>query len=400
MKIVLVWKDDYPWDIRVEKIGKTLVALGHETHILARNLRKNKTTEVVAGMIVHRLPPFQSDFLNKLSSIPAFFNPRWVWSLYRLCRRQSIDVIMVRDLPLMLAGLLVGKWLRIPVIFDMAELYSAMWTDLNKAEGRFSELILKNPLIGRTMEKIAIRYADHTFVVVEEAKTRLIEMGASEKTISIVSNTPSLKEFERLQKANRASDRWNGKIILLYHGHINSARGLETIIHAIPALVEKCDNLVLVLIGDGDGLIPFKALCSQLKLGQHVEFTGWLGFEQIPTLISAATICVIPHLATEHKQTTIPNKLFDYMACGKAVIVSDAKPLKRIVEEEKCGMVFASGNCRSFTDAATTLLVNPALRQEMGGHGLEAVRRRYHWEYDAEIVKNRIEQLPHKNTSH
>lgn len=393
MKIALVWKDDYPWDIRVEKIGKALASFGHETHILARNLKKNKTEEVVDGMIVHRLPPLRSDFLNTLSSIPAFFNPRWVWSLYRLCTRQLIDMIIVRDLPLMLSGLLVGRLLRIPVIFDMAELYSAMWADLNAAEGRWSDYVLKNPRVGKALERIAVKHADHTLVVVEEAKSRLIEMGASESKISIVSNTPSLKEFERLHRAGQADGRWHGKIVLLYHGHINSARGLETIIQAMPALAAKFDNVMLALIGDGDGLVPFKALSRQLKIEPHVEFTGWLGFEQIPSLIRAATICVIPHLATEHKQTTIPNKLFDYMACGKPVIVSDAGPLKRIVEEEKSGLVFVSGDEVSFIHAATQLIVNPSLRRTLGENGLAAVKRRYNWEHDTEILKNRIEQL-------
>jgi len=393
VKIALVWKDDYPWDIRVEKIGKTLVACGHETHILARNLKKNKTEEVVERMIVHRLPPLRSDFFNTLSSIPAFFNPRWVWSLYRLCKRQTIDLIIVRDLPLMLGGLLVGRLLHIPVVFDMAELYSAMWADLNKAEGRFSDYLLKNPRVGKALERIAVKYADHTLVVVEEAKARLIEMGAAEHKISIVSNTPSIKEFERLQPADQAVARWNGKIVLLYHGHVNTARGLETVIQSMPALVDQFKNLLLVLIGDGDGLIPFKILTKQLQLEQHIEFTGWLPFDQIPPLIKAATMCVIPHLATEHKQTTIPNKLFDYMACGKPVIVSDAGPLRRIVEEENSGLVFVSGDVNSFIQAATRMISDPSLRQQLGGNGLEAVKREYNWEHDAAILNKRLEQL-------
>ena len=81
------------------------------------------------------------------------------------------------------------------------------------------------------------------------------------------------------------------------------------------------------------------------------------------------------------------------MACGKPVIVSNAEPMKRIVEEERCGLVFGSGSVDSFVNAVTQLINNPSMAQEMGKRGLDAVSRRYNWEHDSLVLKEVIERF-------
>lgn len=396
MKIALVWKNDYPWDVRVEKFCKTLISFGHEVHIIARNLKRGKTEENSGGIIIHRIEPRNGNFLNTVTSIPAFFNPVWFATIHSVCKKNNIHLIIVRDLPLVVTGVIVGRRLAIPVVFDMAELYSAMWADLNRIGGfRPLNYILKNPLVGRYLERYSINSVDHTFVVIDEAKKALLELGADEKRVSIVSNTPDINEMEKLKMAGEEK-RWEGRTVLFYHGYINVGRGLEAVIRSMPQLIKKFKDLLLVLIGTGEGFEPFKDLCQELNVEKNIEFVGWLDFHQIPSMINEASICIIPHLATEHKNTTIPNKLFDYMACGKPVVVADAKPLKRIVEEERCGLVFESGSSESFIRIVTQMLQNPSLAQNMGENGYRAVKRRYNWEYDSRVLKHVIEDLKKK----
>jgi len=392
MKIAIIWKNDYPWDVRVEKIGTTLLAMGHEVHIIARNLRRERTVEGVGGMHVHRLNTWQSSVLNSMVSIPSIGNPLWLTKIHKVCVQHQIDLILVRDLPLLVNGVIVGKMLRIPVIFDMAEVYSAMWSDLNRARGfSLSTFLLKNPTIGKLLEKYAIRRADHTFVVVEEAKQYLMDLGIANEKISIVSNTPDLTALAWTENGETV-DKWPDKLILLYHGYINEGRGLEAVVRAIPELRRRFDNVLLVLIGAGDGLERFRELARRLNVTQHVVFMGWRKLEEIPTFIKAATICIVPHLATAHKDTTVPNKLFDYMACGKPVVVSDAKPLRRIVEEERCGLFFRSGDIDSFVEAVTRVARDASLAHQFGANGSAAVRARYNWANDSGVLKRVIKQ--------
>lgn len=395
MKIALVWKSDYPWDVRVEKMSNTLAAYGHEVHILATNYGRKMAEEKLNGSFIHRLLPFKSGFLNSLGSMPAFFNLRWTNFIYKTCKKNGIELIIVRDLPLVVNSALAAKALRVPVIFDMAELYSAMWHDQIK-DGEFilSNYFLKNPLIGKYLEKISVRLVDHTFAVVDEAKQALVGLGAKEDRISIVSNTPNLSKYEELK--GEMPPGWKNRKVLLYHGYINVGRGLEAVINAMPELSRRFNDILLVLIGEGEGVKTFQATCQRLGVERHVEFTGWLEFSKIPPLIRHSSICLVPHLATEHKNTTIPNKIFDYMSCKKPIIVSDAKPLKRIVEQEKCGAVFESGNPESFIKAVQSLLENPEAAKKMGENGYRAVINSYNWAMDAERMQKALESLSKK----
>lgn len=222
----------------------------------------------------------------------------------------------------------------------MAEDYPAMWFDVIRDKWfKPSNYIFKNPLMGRLLESYCIRNVSHIFVVVEESKNRLLNTG-SNKNITVVSNSPLLDNFSATPIAkNRFC--WDRNIVLSYVGYVNKARGLDLVISSLPALLKRFNNICFVIAGDGKYINQLKSLAKKLGITKHVIFLGWVTFTDIPYIISASDICVIPHWATSHKNTTIPNKLFDYMASCKPVVVSDAKPLKRIVEAENCGLVFS-----------------------------------------------------------
>ena len=92
---------------------------------------------------------------------------------------------------------------------------------------------------------------------------------------------------------------------------------------------------------------------------------------------------VVPHLATAHSDSTVPNKLFDYMAGGLAVLAVNARPLARIVGETGCGEVAASGDVDSMVRAVEALL-DEEYRFRCAEAGWRAVQVTYHWERDVE----------------
>ena len=393
MRIALVWKNDYPWDIRIAKISKALSSMGHEVHVISRNLQKKNTLENLNGIFIHRLNPISNNFLNNIISTPAFINPFWILSMYRLCKACKIEAIIIRDLPLVLNGIIVAKALRIPTIFDMAENYPALWTEvLQYKKNRFYSFFIKNPALAKYVERFCVNLVDRILVVVEEAKLHLIRIGADESKISVVSNTPDIAEMSILMNKTNPK-KWEEKLVLLYQGYVNKARGLGTVLKSIPKLLQEFNNLLVIIVGDGNDILDLKKMCEEMKIGNHVKFTGWIHFDEIPSMIKASDICIIPHRTSEHKNTTIPNKLFDYMACGKPVVVSNAKPLKRIVEEEQCGLVFESGDPESFTKAIKFMIHNPTIARDMGQRGRKAVERKYNWDNDTLVLKNAIDHI-------
>jgi glycosyltransferase involved in cell wall biosynthesis len=121
----------------------------------------------------------------------------------------------------------------------------------------------------------------------------------------------------------------------------------------------------------------------RLGLGpDDVTFHGYIPSHQAAlAIVAACHVGVVPHLANQWANTTIPNKLFDYMAAGLPVVVSSAPPLARIVSATGCGLVFEDRNPASLA-AALEALFEPERRANLGAAGRLAVQKRYHWESD------------------
>ena len=386
MIVCHVWDADYPWDVRVEKICDSLLKK-HEVHLVCRNSKRRARYEYAQGLHIHRLPCLPERFggLNGLIGFPAFFNPLWIYEIWKTVRRTKADVIVVRDLPLAWTALGVGRLLGLPVVLDMAENYPAMIQDIWDYQG-FSvvNFLVRNPSLIRLVERVSVRRCDHVLAVVEESRTRLMSLGVDSARTSLVINTPTSGRWVE-STCVRGADivRDPRSLTVLYLGLLEWARGIETAIRAIPLVRKRLPHVKLVIVGSGRHEADFKQVVAQLGLQDSVQFLGWLDYTKAIEVIKECDIGLVPHHATESWNTTIPNKLFDYMSMGKPVIVSNAKPTKRIVQEEKCGKVFEEQNAEDLSRAILEL-ENEFVRKEMGRNGREAVATKYNWAVDEE----------------
>jgi glycosyltransferase involved in cell wall biosynthesis len=383
MVIVKIWDADYPWDVRVEKVCHSLQKK-HRVHLVCRNTQRRRPYEEANGLFIHRLPALSAMFgrLNTLIGFPAFFNPLWVFAIWRTIRRSRADVILVRDLPLALAAVVLGRWFRIPVVLDMAENYPAMMEDVRANKGfSFVDFVIRNPSVVRAVEKLALRHVDRILVVVEESHDRLIEMGVQAQKISVVGNSPTMERFLHAIPESLPFHRTNEELVLIYLGLLEWPRGVETAILAIAEVRKKLLKVRLLILGSGRDEERFRALIKQLNLAEHIDCLGWVDYTKAMAYIAHADIGLVPHHATDSWNSTIPNKLFDYMSMGKPVIVSNAKPTQRIVQEERCGIVFQEQNSSDLARAILAL-ADRDLRDEQGKRGREAVVRTYNWPAD------------------
>ena len=101
---------------------------------------------------------------------------------------------------------------------------------------------------------------------------------------------------------------------------------------------------------------------------------------------------LVPHIANESWNSTIPNKLFDYMSHGLPVISSDARPAARIVRETGCGAVYESRDPLALVDAIVSML-DPVHRVECGLAGFAAVRDVYNWDLDGARLVEAVEAV-------
>lgn len=382
MIICKIWDADYPWDIRVEKVCRSLQTK-HRVHLVCRNSKRQPLDEELEGTSIHRLPflPHWLGPLNAAIGFPLFINPTWFLSIWATVRRTHAELILVRDLPLALTAVMVGRWFKIPVVLDLAENYPAMLQDrLRFTPTGLLGRLLRHPAPARLVEKLVLCLVDHVIVVVEESRDRLIEMGLSPNRITIVSNTPPLDRW-RLEDRPEAPSESREGIHLVYLGNLDGSRGIDTAIRAVRLLKDRGQHARLSIIGTGQNIDQFRCLAAQLGITDRVAIMGRQPFHSVQSIMAEAHVGVIPHYATNAWNTTIPNKLFDYMAIGKPVIVSSAKPTRRIVEETQCGLVFQDRDPGSLADTILAMCER-SVREGLGKRGKAAVRERFNWTVD------------------
>jgi glycosyltransferase involved in cell wall biosynthesis len=394
-----VWQGEYPWDVRVEKVARALTDAGYDTRIVARNRHCAPTTEPLPEGTVERLAPFPwiARSLDAALQLPAFANPRWVRHIARTARRTAPAVIVVRDLPLAPAAVWVGRRLRVPVILDMAENYPALLRD-NWAVGRQRpwDVIVRNPRAARLVEAYSLRHVDHVIVVVEESADRVANLGVPRERITVVSNTPPLERLSNTRPPVPSDAR--KRLEVVYLGILEIPRGLYEAIDAVRMLRAHSMAVRLTVVGTGRDAPLFHARARAAGLtAEDVRFTGYVSREEAMHAVATSDVGLLANHRTEQWQASIPNKLFDYMAAGLAVVTSDTAPCARIVRDTAAGEVFRAGDAADLARALERL-TDSSVRAAAGEAGRRAVLNRYNWERDSAVLLEVVDSLARRTS--
>lgn len=396
LRIIYVWDSDYPWDVRTEKVCAALTAAGHDVHIAARNRARQPLVERLSEGTVHRMPPLRwaGARLDALLGFPAFFSPRWRSLLGRTVQRVRPDLIIVRDLPLCPTAIATARRARVPILLDMAENYPAMMQLIYDAgRQRPVDYLVRNPRAVAAVERWCLRRLDGVLVVVEEMAERLVRMGVPRERITVVSNTPPAARAlaSAPTDARDASDA--APLRVVYLGLLEVARGLAELVEAAALLLERGVPVQTTIVGAGRDAELFKREAERRGLGSgEIEFTGFVPNARALEIVRSADVGVVPHHAGAFWNTTVPNKLFDYMAAGLPVVCSDVVPCERIVRATGAGEVFRSGNAGDLASAIARL-ADPALRRERARAGRQAIVSCFNWERDSAALLDAVERV-------
>ena len=395
MEVLVVYKEDYPWDVRVEKLAQTLKGAGHSVTVVARNRDQLPTIDENNGIAIRRLPITRRfpKFVQAAVNLPFWFNPFWLWLLLRSSRniKKNEGVIIVRDLPLVKSGILIGKLRTLKTVFDMAECYPEMYESAAQFSDRsLATKLLKNPRIAKHYEQKVIAQVDHIFVMIQESKERLIAMGVNEEKISIVSNTPPIDKFKGTTHQHRET-----QLRIVYVGFLSKLRGLDLLIEGAAQYIknQKSANAIRIdIIGKGAQKERLIALSNELGISESVKIHGWLDHDEVDKLMASANVGALTYCVCGHWNHTIPNKIFDYMLAGLPVLATEVIPIARILNETCSGVV-----CKDLdpTDIAEkmALLSDPERRSVLGENGRVSIESKYNWENDARVLNETIENI-------
>ena len=111
-----------------------------------------------------------------------------------------------------------------------------------------------------------------------------------------------------------------------------------------------------------------------------------LPYEELPTILSAAAIALLPMASCTLNLARLPNRFGDYLAAGKAVACSEVGDLPAIIREEQIGIV-TPATPEAFAAGIAALLADKARCREFGLRARALAEGRYSWSALAEKLE-------------
>lgn len=171
-------------------------------------------------------------------------------------------------------------------------------------------------------------------------------------------------------------------------GGASRGRGADLLIEAAILVREEVPDLRLRLaLNDLGG----RGNLAELKRHYREPWISWeqVDYRGLPAFLEGATVCAIPHRRSEYLDLSLPIKLFDYMAAGRPVVVTECRELAVFVRRERVGLV-AAETPEDFAEKLVELLRDRALAAELGANGRLAIEERYSWRNTQDAVLDAV----------
>jgi glycosyltransferase involved in cell wall biosynthesis len=291
-------------------------------------------------------------------------------------RKTEADIIHFHD-PDLLPFMWVLSWFRKGVIFDIHENYQARIHALS-----LPSLIIKLLSASwRFFEKTCIR-SFSGFVVTTETMGELYR--STRKQWCVVSNMPFL---ERLKEQNRSSTEKRPGVNLYVSGSHSKQRNCMQAVEALPLVVKEFPEIKLVFAGR---YVPYgfdeqlRKKAEELNVSDHLELEGMLPWLENFNRTASMHVGFVFYEDNPNNRVTIPNRLFEYMISGLAVIGESFTEVKRVIDEADCGFCCNSSDPADIARAVTDLLRSDKDLEEFGENGRKAVEEKFNFESELE----------------
>jgi hypothetical protein len=307
----------------------------------------------------------------KLISVALRSKPRLIADVARAAERESCDVYQCLDPWTLRSGLgLKRSRAGSKLVYESSEWFPRMRLD---RKDQLLPVRWLSWLAVTRLESAACRDAD---AIVETNATRAARFTSRGCTPVLVPNYPPL---DMLPEPLAERKPW-----FVWTGLVSRPRGFDRLLQALVPVARRFPELRLRVIGGFDPRDDIEARAREFIHAQgidaNVEFLGSLSYQAMfdalrPCL--AGLILFQPERGNDY--TGQPNKLFEFMGSGLAVIASDFPEIGPAVLDAGAGWLVDPRNPDAIGAALTSALADQGSCRAKGEAGRQAVATRFHW---------------------
>jgi glycosyltransferase involved in cell wall biosynthesis len=330
--------------IRILHLIETTGPGGAETVLV--QLASNLTQSFVSlagvtgkGWLVEQLQAKQIPFL--ILRTGGSFDLKLLKSIISIAKKANIDIIHSHMFSMGFYAALAGFLLKIPVVVTLHGI-----VDITKD---LKTLNRKTRLKIKFLNKLAKRIV----VVSMFMKSYCESIGFSQHRLKVIYNGVDVNKFSFKSPTNFKSELGFSKngILIGSIGNIRKTKGYHHYIHAAKLTVKHIPQVKFILVGQGDDVIEKELykLVNKLNLESHFFFLGYR--EDIPQILSALDVFVIPSTSEGFSIATI-----EAMAMKVPVVATRSGGPSEIIEDRKSGLLVPPGNPHELSEAIIKML--------------------------------------------
>ena len=280
------------------------------------------------------------------------------------------DVVIATSPPLLTV---IPAWVaarmrrrKAPWIFEIRDLWpeSAVTTGVLRRNGRLTRALFR-------LERWACGAATRINVLTPAFGDDLVRRGlAPPERIVFVPNGADTRLFRPGPRDNdvRRALGWGDRTVVLYSGAHGRANALGQLLDAAELLGDRPDILVAT-VGDGPERETLEREARRRKLA-NMAFYGPQPKDRMPQFVNACDIGAAVLAANPTFRTVYPNKVFDYMACERPVLLAvDGAARDLVCQQARAGVFADPENPVALADRIRGLADDPDGRADMGRRG-------------------------------
>jgi glycosyltransferase involved in cell wall biosynthesis len=396
-KVGMAVYGDLTYDSRVRREAATLARAGYEVSLACLGAEGGQRDDLPADVKVLVLEPTATSVLPG-SEIPLYGGRlgrlgtilgrlKWAWAYARNVRAwgRSVvaalgpqDVWHLHDLTA-LAAVAPQLERHVPAIYDAHELFLDTGTSLNLPGLARSAL--------RAYERRLVARAA-AVITVNEALAEVLSRRYRPKRLEVLHNCPDRwpPPARRPQLIRDSAEIPAAAPVLLYHGKLAGDRGIEVLMDAL--LQPGLENVHLVLMGVGWNRADYVQTAGEARWQDRIHVLDAVLPSDLLPWVASADVGVMPILAsTLNHYLSTPNKLFECLAAGIPVVVSDFPAMSEVVARHPggpLGAVCDPTRVDSVAAAIRSILeLDNAAGRALRSRCLAAARTRWNWEAES-----------------
>jgi glycosyltransferase involved in cell wall biosynthesis len=325
----------------------------------------------IDGISIYRTytyPALHKSFFHRVISFLSFM----VSSFWVGLGVKGVDLVWGTSPPIFqgAAAWLLARLKRARFLFEVRDLWPAFAIQVG---------VLRQPLLikmSEWLERFLYSHADQVMVNSPGFIDFVTERGA--RRVTLVSNGADPRMFNPESRGEdfRMVNGLEGKVTALYAGAHGLSNDLDVLLEAALELNQTARQVQILLLGDGKEKMRLMASAVELGL-ENVSFLPPVVKASMSDALAGADICIAILKPLPLYRTVFPNKVFDYMAAGKPVVLAIDGVIREVIEQAGCGIAVPPGNVQALAGAIHTLANDPVARQEMGARGRKYVEEHF-----------------------